>query len=324
MSRQFGITGLFAALLVMTGAAHAAEPQTIRDSVSRALPFIIREGNSWIEERNCTSCHRISFTTWSLTAASETGFDVDSKVLEELRNWSREDLNKLNEDDQKPAATRNLECVSHILWAERKLFAPRDDRQNRAAFLKYVQEGQQENGLWKTGGQLPSQRRPKTETALVSTMWHALALGTSPDPQAQESRRKAMLPIEKAAPGSSTEAIMLRVLLAIQSNSETQTQRWAEELKSRQNADGSWSWVGNSESDPMATGMALYALKSAGIASDDKSIQSAVNYLIGHQSEDGSWPTPGTKTKAEGKPVETSTYWGTCWSVIGLTAVIKS
>jgi prenyltransferase beta subunit len=155
-------------------------------------------------------------------------------------------------------------------------------------------------------------------------MWHALALGTSPDPQAQESRRKAMLPIEKAAPGSSTEAIMLRVLLAIQSNSETQTQRWAEELKSRQNADGSWSWVGNSESDPMATGMALYALKSAGIASDDKSIQSAVNYLIGHQSEDGSWPTPGTKTKAEGKPVETSTYWGTCWSVIGLTAVIKS
>jgi squalene-hopene/tetraprenyl-beta-curcumene cyclase len=323
VSKPFIPAGLFAVvLLLMTGPAQAAEPQTVRDSVSRALPFIVDQGNSWIEERDCTSCHRISFMTWSLTAAADAGFDVNLQALEELRGWSRDDLNKLNEKDQKPAGTRNLECVSHILWAERKLFDPRNDRQNRTTFLKYVEQGQQDDGLWKAGGQLPSQRRPGEETNLVSTMWHALALGTSPDPAAQDARRKAMIPIEKAAPGSSTESIMLRVLLAIQSKSNAKTKRWVEELKSRQNTDGSWSWVENLESDPMATGMALYALKSAGTATDDKSVQSAVDFLISQQSKDGSWPTPGTKKKAKGKPVETSTYWGTCWSVIGLTAVL--
>jgi len=325
MHRQIARAGLLAVALLMTaGSAHAADTQTVRDSVSRALPFIVDKGNSWIEERNCTSCHRISFMTWSLAAAADAGFDVDRQALEELREWSRNDLHKLNEKTQRPAGTLNLECVSQILWAERKLFGPRNDQENRATFLKYVQEGQQEDGLWKGGGQLPAQRRPLEETNLVSTMWHALALGTSPDPAAQEARRKALIPVGKAAPGASTEAIVLRVLLAIQSHAEAETGRWIEELKSRQNADGSWSWIEKTESDPMATGMALYALTSAGIPGDDQAVQSAVDYLISHQSEDGSWPVPGTKKNAKGNPVETSTYWGTCWSVIGLTSVCKS
>lgn len=311
-------------LLALTGSARATDISAIRESVSRALPFIVREGNAWIEERNCMSCHRISFMTWSLTAAADAGFDVDRQKLEDLRRWSRQALHKPREDDQLPTASLNLECVSHILWAERKLFGPREDQQTRATFLKYVREGQQEDGLWKARGQLPAQRRPLDETNLVSTMWHALSLGTSPDPAAQATRQKAMIPIEKAAPGASTEAIMLRTLLAIQSQSESNRNRWVEELKSRQNPDGSWSWIKDSESDPMATGMALYALKTAGLPNDDKSLQAGVGYLISHQSEDGSWPTPGTKQKANGKPVETSTYWGTCWSVIGLTAVLEN
>lgn len=324
MGRYFGNAILCAVvLLVLTGPAEAAEQQAIRDSVSRALPYIVREGNAWIETKNCTSCHRTSFMTWSLTAAADAGFDVDPKALEELRIWSREDLHKPNDQDQLPGATRNLECVSHLLWAERKLFTPRDDQESRTAFLKYVREGQLEDGLWKAGGQLPSQRRPQAETNLVSTMWHALALGTSPDPKAQDARRKAMIPIAKTSPGTSTEELMLRILLSVQSKSKDETTRWVEELISRQNPDGSWSWIENSESDPMATGMALYAVKSAGTSKEDSSLTRAIDYLISHQSEEGSWPTPGTKTKAQGKPVETSTYWGTCWSVIGLTAVLE-
>ncbi|MDB4638231.1 hypothetical protein OAF24_04965, partial [bacterium] len=208
------------------GVASAADKSLIRQSIEKAVPYIVTEGNAWIESKDCSSCHRTSFMTWSLAAAADVGVDIDLAELEELRVWSRDDLNKLNEDDQKPAATRNLECVSHILWAERKRFTPRNDHSTRATFLKYVVDGQLETGLWKANGQLPLQRRDKVETALVSSMWHALALGTSPDSAAQDARKKAMVPIIKATPGASTEEFMLRILLADQSQDDKQTDHW--------------------------------------------------------------------------------------------------
>ncbi|MBD3675838.1 MAG: hypothetical protein HUJ26_20205 [Planctomycetaceae bacterium] len=304
--------------------ASAADTPAIRGAVKKALPFVVSEGNSWIETKDCTSCHRTSFQTWALTSAFNAGFDVDQTALEELRVWSRDDLNAINEDDQKAAATRNLECVSHILWAERKLFAPRNDRETRAKFLKYLSENQLDSGLWKANGQLPLQRRSKEETQIVSTMWNALALGTSPDQTSQEARAKAMAQIAQSTTGQSTEELMLRILLAIQENNKEQATRWVSELQSRQRDDGSWNWVGETGSDPLATGMALYALRSARVPVTDPAIQQGVDFLVSHQAENGSWnTTPGTKKKAQGKPVETSIYWGTCWAVIGLTAVLE-
>lgn len=313
-------------LFTQVGVVSATENPLIRQSIEKAVPFIVTEGNAWIESKDCTSCHRTSFMTWSLAAAADVGVDIDLAALEELRVWSRDDLNKLNEEDEKPApaATRNLECVSHILWAERKRFTPRNDHSTRAIFLKYVVDGQLETGLWKANGQLPLQRRNKVETALVSSMWHALALGTSPDPFAQKARKKAMVSIIKATPGASTEEFMLRILLADQSQDEKQTAHWVSELKSQQREDGSWNWVGETGSDPMATGMALYAFRSAGLPKNDPAILKAVDFLLSHQAKNGSWDTtPGTKKKAQGKPVETSIYWGTCWSVIGLASVLS-
>ena len=311
-------------ILIQGDCTSAEDKNSIRKSVEKAVPFILSEGNSWIESKDCTSCHRTSFMTWSLSAAADVGIDVDQAALEELRLWSRTDLNKLNEEDQKPAATRNLECASHILWAERKLFTPRNDHATREVFLKYLIDGQQENGLWKANGQLPLQRRPADETALVSSMWNALALGTSPDAEAQVARKKAMVPIAKAPTGSSAEELMLRTLLAIQSQDDQQVSQWVAELKLRQREDGSWNWVGETGSDPMATGMALYAFRFAGLPQSDPALQKGVVFLLSHQADNGSWDTtPGTKKNAKGKPVETSIYWGTCWSVIGLCKVLE-
>jgi len=265
--------------------ASAADTPAIRQAVEKAIPYVISEGNAWIESKDCTSCHRTSFQTWAMTSALNIGVKIDPTALEELRVWSRSDLNAINEEDQKAAATRNLECVSHILWAERKLFAPRNDQETRNTFLQYLRENQLESGLWEANGQLPLQRRSKEETQRVSTMWNALALGTSPDQSSQDARAKAMAQIAQSTAGQ--------------------------------------SWVGETGSDPMATGMALYALRSARVPVADPAIQNGTDFLVTQQADNGSWETtPGTKQKAQGKPVETSIYWGTCWAVIGLTAIL--
>ena len=311
-------------ILTVSRSTWAHDEEAIRDSVARAIPYIQTRGQSWIEEKKCASCHRVHTMLWSLTAASERGIRVDRALLEETKKWNRESLLKLNEKSGKAEGASNLEAVSQLVWASRKDLSEAGHSETRGEYLRLIREKQQEDGLWKAGGQLPSQKRPAEEGNLVSTMWNALALGTVSHPDWQATRQRAMKRIVDSPPGESTEAVAVRLLLAVQSNSKLEQEAGITELRKRQRSDGSWSWIGSSESDPLGTGMAIYALRTAGVFADDPGLSKAAEHLIGSQTDEGEWQTAGTKTKAQGTPVETSNYWGTCWAVIGLTSLIDS
>jgi Squalene-hopene cyclase C-terminal domain len=300
----------------------ALETEAIRTSVERAIPYIQARGKWWIEEKKCVSCHRVHVMLWSLEAASSRGFRVDQTLLTETQNWNRESLLKFNEKTGKADGAQNLEAVSQLVWADRKQLSQSGETETRAKYLRLIREGQQEDGLWKAGGQLPSQKRPAPEGNLVSTMWNALALGTVSQPESQAARQNAMKSILEAQPGESTEAVAIRLLLAVQSKSQPDREVAITDLRKRQRPDGSWSWVGTDESDPLGTGLAIYALRTADISSSDSALANAAKFLVESQTAEGEWKTAGTKTKAEGKPVETSNYWGTCWAVIGLTSLL--
>ena len=57
-------------------------------AVTRALPFLWQEGERWIEERGCVSCHQVPLMIWSLSAALESGFSVSKKRLQNHKEWS--------------------------------------------------------------------------------------------------------------------------------------------------------------------------------------------------------------------------------------------
>ena len=317
------IFSLFPVLwLSLTSFSVGSDQLELRDSVAQALPSIQERGQWWIEEKKCNSCHRTSFQTWSLQAAADKGFAVDLGKLTETRNWSRTTLLEPAKEGAAPRGTTNREGVAQVVWSDRKRFDSETSREQRKTFLEFLRAGQQPDGTWKAGGQLPFQKRPKPETNMVSTMWNALALGTVVDQESQAARANAMHAIAAAKPGESTEWSAVRLLLAVQSKSQPAQQQWIEELLSRQHEDGSWSWSGNDESDPIGTGMAIYALRHAGVPASDPVLQKAARFLLETQGKDGVWKTAGTKTKAQGKPVETSNYWGTCWAVIGLTSLL--
>ena len=54
----------------------------------RALSFVWQEGERWIEERGCLSCHQVPLMIWSLCAAAESGFSVSKKRLQNYKEWS--------------------------------------------------------------------------------------------------------------------------------------------------------------------------------------------------------------------------------------------
>jgi hypothetical protein len=86
---------VFLALTITLSNIHLAWPQDaaptserVRRAVDRSLPFLEKEGLSWIHRRDCLSCHQVTFMLWSHAEAQAKGFQVDPKKLAEWRDWS--------------------------------------------------------------------------------------------------------------------------------------------------------------------------------------------------------------------------------------------
>ncbi len=45
----------------------------VRAAITRSLPFIEANGNAWINEKKCVSCHRVGMMTWTFTEAVRAG-----------------------------------------------------------------------------------------------------------------------------------------------------------------------------------------------------------------------------------------------------------
>src|SRR6202171_3638157 len=94
MARMFFLT-LFC-LGSMIATVRADDPAqvsdtAVRDAVSRSLPFLEKEGVSWMKDRGCMSCHHVPFLLSSHRSAQAQGFSVDAQKLTEWDEWIRKD-----------------------------------------------------------------------------------------------------------------------------------------------------------------------------------------------------------------------------------------
>src|SRR5262245_48718112 len=186
---------VFAILLVILGFAAAAvadkeasadkNPEAVvRQTIARSLPYIEREGVRWMEEKKCDSCHQVPFMIWSLNAATERGFAVDSQKLAEWNSWARDWKSirgraKPPEGDEATTLRGSPDEVTQFILG-RNLAEPVVTPGSQSSWLTTFREGllqgQLPDGSWKPGGQLPSQKRPLRETQEVTTFWALTAL----------------------------------------------------------------------------------------------------------------------------------------------------
>src|SRR6476620_198247 len=82
----------FALTIIGCGLLLAADPpasdEQVRLTIERSLPFIEEEGQRWIDEKKCVTCHQVPFMVWSLNAAADRGFVVDRQKLDEWQTWA--------------------------------------------------------------------------------------------------------------------------------------------------------------------------------------------------------------------------------------------
>lgn len=305
------------ALPLLPGSAESVEPDRIRTSVQKSLPYLAEQGDWWRENKNCVSCHRGAFQVWSHSLAASRGLTVDRESLGEWSSWVMERLRDTGEGET-PTALKNLDGVAQLLVA---LNAESPSAAETKQLVSWLESGQRENGSWKPYGQLPKQKRPLPETTAVSTLWNVILGSGFGLSQKSQDRADAFLGTTKK--GTSTEWLLLSILYQSDKDLATATEL-LKQLKAEQNPDGGWGWIRREESDAIATGQALYVfsrLRNEGkLKSDSLALltEKAVNYLLAAQTEDGSWPTRGTKKNRKDRIEETATYWGSGWAAIGL------
>jgi len=311
--------GLLFAACGVSSATDATTTKQIRAAVQRSIPYIQKKGEWWIEKKNCVSCHRVNNMVWSLGEARHSGFEVSAKLDEWLAWATKRSLAK--NDKGNIVGLGNKEGVAQLLLGAKRTEVNAPQRKELAALLL---DGQQENGSWKPGGQLPSQKRPKAETATVSTMWITLALIENGDAKSTAATEKATRYITKSPPGKSIEWHAARLLLALAQDAHTARDQALETIRKRQQPDGGWAWLLGDQSDALGTGLALYALTRAGLSADNASIQRAQDFLVTTQRKDGSWAVKGTKANKQNSVQETAVYWGTTWASLGLMAGLSN
>ncbi|MEM6989671.1 MAG: hypothetical protein AAF721_04215 [Myxococcota bacterium] len=273
----------------------------IATALAPSLVYLRNEGEGWIEEHACASCHQIPAMLWSLGLAEQRGLAVDADALARSRAWATRDL-------QKPDAD-NIHGVSQAIVA---------GAVPSAELIGLVASARQENGRWTPQGQLPGQRRDAEDTEEVATMWAALAMHTAGAEPGSWATTRTLVEqwVEAPEPGRSNEHAMMRLLLADALHQEFR-ERATADLLAQQRNDGGWSWLPGEPSDALATGQTLFALRQAG-ATESSAVQAGVEFLLRTQRDDGTWSVPSTLAEPDGEAHPTADYWGTAWAVTGL------
>lgn len=290
--------------------AETAQPNhseaKVRSAIKRSIPYLEKKGVEWIRDKKCVSCHRVGNMVWSLSEARSNGFKTSEK-LDDWIEWSLTASLKKN-DKGKVVGLGNKEGVAQLILGVDDLA-----EEKRRDLLDLLKQEQEPNGSWKPGGQLPTQKRLPAETREVSTMWIALALQN----HAPAAFEKALHHLDEPL-GKSTEWIALKLLIARETKNSLSRKRFSRLLIDKQNKDGGWGWLTSEQSDALGTGMALYALRSAGSEPDLASMLKAQEFLLSNQKEGGFWDVRSTKRKKRGSIEETASYWGTAWAILGL------
>jgi squalene-hopene/tetraprenyl-beta-curcumene cyclase len=288
-----------------------------RQAVERAIPYIEREGTAWIQKQKCLACHVAGYMLWSLHDAEFRGFAIEKVKLTESSRWA------MNEATMH---TTGNEGAAQIIIARDRSDRSANTQKRLDVLRDLIVDGQQGDGSWSPGGQLPAQKRPFSETTQVSTMLCVLALDSldAPNDVRIRARNEALSWLRDTLPNGSKPAVSsewyaLRLLIEQKFGDPKQVEVLRDQVLGAQAPDGGWGWLWADPSDAFGTGVTLYALSNVGLAHTHPAIQKGWKFLADTQTDDGSWVVNGTKKGTKGKPHALSSFWGSTWAVLGLS-----
>jgi hypothetical protein len=304
--------------------APAAPPsaEQVRQAVERSLVFSEKGAMEWRQRWGCASCHHVAMSIWAQTEARSRGFKINDKALDEMRDYTIHDKRAVGGNEEFLSIYMNLASPAAKL----------DDE--TAAWLKKMSalmlSQQAADGPWDMN---KLRAPPILDVSEVKTMQALLALAGAHDKGLVDekawtsARDRALAWLGKNKFLDQNQSWNMRVLVAKRFGKPEEIQALVKELLEQQNADGGWSQAKcptespkrkvRRPSDAMATGQTLFALTTAGMSSEDPAVQRAQAFLIGTQTENGSWPVESRNATTKNCP-DMMVYHGANWAALGL------
>ncbi|MBL8793859.1 MAG: hypothetical protein JNM56_08140, partial [Planctomycetia bacterium] len=202
---SFSLLCLTVAADAATSAGKPADAMQVRQAIERSLPYLEQGGVSWMEERKCLSCHKVTFMIWGFQEAHRAGITIDAGKLNGWNAWALAHGAK----DGK-GADGGLDTMVQLVLMGGYARGTADDKAQatRRALANEIVKRQAADGTWKPGGQLPAARRPAVETQAATVMWAVLALSSLENPEVshRQARQRALDWLKNVKPGDSAES----------------------------------------------------------------------------------------------------------------------
>ena len=308
------------------------KPRPAREAVEAAAKLLASTSTEFFKQSGCVGCHHQPLTLAALSVAQAHGARVDTDAMRGFEHMVEDDWTR----GQEPLLQRldtpgSPDGAGYEFWAMNLAgYQP-----SRVADTVIVNiEGQQkENGSWHVGdiSRAPVQESDMARTARAI---RALQLYAPPALKARTQRELELAKTWMAAAVAVTndDAAMQIVGLHWAGADAPAINALCNKLLALQRPDGGWSQNVNLESDALATGETLWALREAGaLKPDSAAYGKAVQFLLATQWPDGSWYVRSRAPKIQ--PYFQSGFpfghdqWisaaGTAWAVLGLAANLQ-
>ena len=293
--------------------AEAGNPDA-RRSAQRGLGYLSRASQAWTAEHHCFGCHVQAVTLEAMTVARHHQFDVGQPDLDALVAAVR--LGVTAGGRVTGAAFQGQ------AWARYDALV---DSKRTDDLLKWAGDLL---GMQSPDGSVPDDdaRLPVTGGTMHTTYqamqtWRQAYARTADDKWLAPLRRAERYLTDRSEGWTRASNVYLQdvsfALLGLVAGNvgpgEASSQRLQSLLLGRQNLDGGWG-LELGQSDALATGQTLYALRLAGHGDGEPAIERGTAWLVKHQGKDGAWRTvksgQGGAEKGEGM-----------WAVLGLVSI---
>jgi Squalene-hopene cyclase C-terminal domain len=308
-------------------AAPSRDPQarveTIRNSVSRALPLLVKaSAQEYPKQRECFSCHNQAISAVALRICEKRGFEIGANTLHKIAEHTESDLNAALDDYRTgKGQPGGVIRAGYALWTLEVADWPPDE--TTRAVAHYLQVIQTDRKRWPPrANRPPSESSSFTATALALRGLDAFRTPASGDahedvPRVAKSgsrnesiaelRARALRWLEQTTPRETEDRVFRLWGLKYAGASSELIAKAARDLTQTQRRDGGWSQLdppgqptetkdpatkasAGFASDAYATGSALVALHlTGGVATDGPTYQRGLAFLIRTQLDDGSW-----------------------------------
>ena len=296
--------GCAAAWLMIGSGTVQAEEAVSRDAlqtaVRKGLDLLVKTSPTFIRKGGCNSCHNQMLPAAAQAFARSRGIDVGAPIEQLPGNVSEMTTERYAE--YSVAGGGGVNALSFELFASDLLKQPADARVR--AEIQYIKGQQLPEGYWRGGGSLtnsgqqglsrPGAARPPLmfdDVTPTAFMVRALAAYAPPseaaDTQARIARARQWLLATKA---TRMQEHAFRVLgLKWAGADPREVDAAAKDLQALQQPDGGFAQLPTLPSDAYATGLALFALHEAGLASTHQVYQAGLKFLLRTQAPDGTW-----------------------------------